>query len=85
MTLKLNLNGKGGITNYIYLLGIIGVILLIVGGVSYSTEQKKKSPNLTGAISLFSIGGVFFGILIIFLFLTFFKIIEQDPNIYPFN
>lgn len=85
MTLKLNLNGKGGITNYIYLLGIIGVILLSIGGVSYSTEQKKKSPNLTGAITSMSIGGVFSGILIIFLFLTFFKIIEQDPNIYPYK
>ena len=89
MSLKLNLNGKGGIKIYIYLLGIIGALLLSIGGVYYAIKEQNKSQNksqnLTGPISLLSIGGVFFGILIIFNFLLFFKIIEHNPDIYPYQ
>lgn len=85
MTLQLNLNGEGSITVYIYLLGIIGGILLSIGGFFYSIGKEQKSSNFTTGhgITLMSTGGVFSGILIIFLLLRFFKIIEHDPNIYP--
>jgi hypothetical protein len=80
MTLQLNLNGKNGITNYIYFLVLIGVICLGLGGFYYSTEEKKKSPNLTDPIASMSIGGIFIGIWVIFSILLFLKIIEHDPN-----
>ena len=85
MTLQLNLNGEGGITVYIYFLGLIGGILLSIGGFIYSIGKEQKSSNFTTGqgITSMSIGGVCGGIWIIFILLRFFKIIEHDPKIYP--